>query len=298
MKDNRYIPLQLIESIQQNFGQKFNIEFKESLGGIFETEDYLVDKIKKHIASRLETEGKRKGMLEFQFKTEVDREFNNWRSKNDSLCMLWYLANEWRKEKKVYTVNYGLLRDLAETEDAIIPEEVISKLPEKTMYIDLKQYSGNFINKGIDLGGIIISLVHGEYNKEKYTALAFSVLDGMFKTQCMVLNMDKLRVSIYSALDGIFEQYNANDRKDLRELTRLVLQMYLYINNPKADVKENEEQKKIYKKPSNIKDKFSEVQKWDLGGNYPDLGLVRVIMKNPYWKIGSNSIEWVPPVVK
>lgn len=180
----------------------------------------------------------------------------------------------WRLHKQIYTFDKDMEEMLLsqEMEDLVIPIDILSNLPYRCIYIKvntLKSIDGFFVHfeSDADSGDLELRFLVVNDNlppapfiihlKEGYT-----IKDGIEET---------IRVSQKKAEENniTYTQQDKNEFiEEAKSVTCQLIQLVLYICAENKEIEENPEQKKITKKPTNkkyIKDRFREVQKWDLG---------------------------------
>lgn len=198
------------------------------------------------------------------------------------------LWEEWGKNKQVYKPDADFADALLSTDIPDIYEEQIDHLPCRRFYIDLSDC------KGYDpIVGIFVSVdtVMENGNKCLYVTeyLLSDKLDyfsfytgGIFKDGKISfpkntkndLRSETQELSSYIVYSGnkdvpISErEIIYKKEKDRVDTTLLGIQMLAYLTVSKPDIEEDQTTKKTYRKSSAVKNKFSEVQRWEVGIRY------------------------------
>lgn len=295
MKEQKYAPLQLVDDVNTNFCIQYELPYNKDVVGLFESESYLNRGIRKYIYNAIMNSKVAVGKTDLEIKAILENEYRGWLKENSTMHMIWYLANSWRKQKNVIVINKRLAERVMETDDSIIPTEVIEKLCHKSLYIDLNGKDGCFNYNGVDIGGILVSVDKGiTAENVEYKSMTLCILDGKNKMRCVAFNLDKLTGTIKDTLNEVFNKSKEPVYCELKETTELTLKLLLYYISINADVVENYEQSLIHRASEEIRDKFREIRKWDVGKNYKETE------DKPHWnftkysdKSYSGDVEWV-----
>lgn len=192
----------------------------------------------------------------------------------------------WRKYKEIYSFDNDLAILLMEqANDLRIPMEVLQNMPYPCFYVSHSKSAGFlvWIEDDIDTHIKELRFLHYKDNKPNGNYIlhiheGWTISDGITdmietsKANCkdkeiienMKLNnidVDEAQKQIGHADDCFGEFYDVISR---------LIQLVLYICSTNADIVENENQKEITQRPQNDKikkpkDKFREIQKWDIG---------------------------------
>lgn len=182
-------------------------------------------------------------------------------------------AIHWRKNKQVYNFSEEFVNLLNETPlDFILEPSMISTLPYDVFCIEFgNNYGFIFVGDNSEITGIKDDIF-----------LGLILLDPVENNDITTSNVNyrimiakENNITIKDFING-FEV-----KEDIDKLEKMV-QMTLYLAAENAIIKENEANKKTYKKPTNrIKNKYSEIRKWDAG----------VIRENVYKESYKNITE-------
>lgn len=194
----------------------------------------------------------------------------------------------WRRFKPIYTFDKDLFDLLtSETDDIIIPMDVLQNLPYDCLYIDVeeagKEYLGYFVcwdydvnTCGLELRFLEVSrdgefvpdimmVKSGWTIEDSVKALIKSNLNNLTDTE-IVQNMKSWGIETNE--DKVKKMCGAGFVEHTTKRILELLQPVLYICAINADISENPEQKKIHRPPAPkapIKDAFREIEKWDVG---------------------------------
>lgn len=177
----------------------------------------------------------------------------------------------WRRSKELYTFDAELIDSLSkDVEDLSVFKDVLKRLPYNTFYIKFDH--PDFTDGEID--GAFVSFID-DTKGEVYLHIAvlypMDDLVGYDPFYIKIRTMDwKNDSSVKSTIDYLLykevsEESIVEKIGTQRNIVMLVLNMILYIVSANADIVENESQKRIMKRGPIIKDKFSEIRKWDVG---------------------------------
>ena len=176
---------------------------------------------------------------------------------------LFLMLEKWSKHKEVYKFDAELELALADSENVELPIRILDRLPFDTFYIEFAQdgiFSSNF-------HGAFITVIK---NGPGYTILAQRVKDdykSMFGSCCLVPT--KNNTDAIFVFDKTSPSYSNTDRdKDWPEFTFFMLNALLYLCANNSEIKENDGTKATYRPTGNVKNKYSEVRKWDCGYRY------------------------------
>lgn len=184
------------------------------------------------------------------------------------------IMDKWGRNKQVYKLDEEFANALYSTEKMQLSKENLKHLPTNTFYVDLSACNG--------FNPIHGAVVHVNVT-ETYAAVAIYMLryDSIFFSWYIYIEFDENGLGIINRKDvpddtvEIYSPILVRDVKNAPKVTHstmrradivmLCLQMMCYITSKEPDIKENENTKKTYRKPTVIKNKFSEVQQYDVG---------------------------------
>lgn len=172
----------------------------------------------------------------------------------------------WRISKEVFVIDEELKKLLSEQGgETDIPTEILLSLPYQCFYIELD----NFLISGVHCCGVFVHLEYDVNNGDRELRLLYLADDG--RTLGMPIHIDEknlmenlkhtAREAWRNARVGVSEDTLEELEYDLGQTLQLIL--YILANN--ADIEPNSEQALITKRSATIKDKYSEIRKWNVG---------------------------------
>lgn len=208
----------------------------------------------------------------------------------------------WKYNKVVYEPDYDFSKELLCTNRLRVYPELIKHIPFNTFYLDfskndLFEYAGFFVQvKVYETGAIRIVTLPTEYNfsdipidedKLNPTAYAdvfwinpekFSVENGM-----CYFDFDLYKDLIWT-VDSYKTQWFIGGVSNYR---LFLLQFLMYLSSKEPDIIESPDTISTYRPSSVLKNKYSEVQKWDIGCRYGEK--IRCFNKNKMLQFKSNE---------
>lgn len=177
----------------------------------------------------------------------------------------------WRREKRVFRYNLDLLREVVETaDDLVIPVDILYQMPAQCVFVEYPE-------TGFDITGFFAWIeCDVERNSQELRLLHINHEAQMITNLSVHL---KQNGTIGEGIDDVIKRMRENFPNDnrlndaidsvneSRSITIESVQLLLYICAENADIKEDDEQKKIYRPSQKVADKFREVRKWDVGDN-------------------------------
>lgn len=193
----------------------------------------------------------------------------------------------WRRYKQIYSFDEVLYQELIKTEtDTVLPIDLLNSLPYDCFYVETPDpdIDGFFVFYDDDCRGLMefrLSVIFK--NGDNPLALYIPLIKGTTIAQALASIREQDKANILSALlqkpnllssggfsldiiktainnPDYFVEYNA-------KMIVKLLQLVYYICSINADIQENPTHKETHRpiNKSNIKDKFGEIQKWDVG---------------------------------
>lgn len=180
----------------------------------------------------------------------------------------------WRLSKEVYIVDESIKDLLFEQKDDIkIPVDILLHLPYQCFYVELP----NTYFDGEKIHGFFVSLDYNIKLKERDLKLTFlSDKEDVFSypidldagtIEDSIKKLNKQLIE-YAKGNKKFEEYaKADPAADNTTIVfiKQIMQVVLYILAQNAEIAPDEEQSTITKRGNAIKDKYSEIRKWDVG---------------------------------
>ena len=189
----------------------------------------------------------------------------------------------WQNHKIVYEPDYDFSKALLETNRLRVYLDMIKHLPFNTFYLDFSKnalfsYDGFFVQVKIyDTGAIRISSLPTEKNysyipvheyEQEPTAYAdnFWIQPEVFNTENGMYYFDYDLVKDYiNTSDSYKTQWFVGGVSNYR---LFLLQFLMYLSSKEPDITESPDTINTYKPSEVVKNKYSEVQKWDVGVRY------------------------------
>lgn len=176
----------------------------------------------------------------------------------------------WRRSKDVFVLDPDMCQLLIEQadDDLEVPVEILLNLPYTCFYVETQQFE--------DVNGFFVHLEHDIHTDEKELRFLFLFKDGSAYGYplCLVANTVSDCIKAMSLKDyskapsnirrNVFQVQNSSH---FVQLVSQLLQIVLYICASNADIQPNSEQFLVMKNFDEIRDKYSEIHKWDLGVN-------------------------------
>lgn len=178
----------------------------------------------------------------------------------------------WRQYKEIYSFSEELKETLfAQSEDMVIPTEVLYRIPFPCVYINLDEDEGFFVffeqdmhTLQMELRFCIVSKTEPMFNTWIHIGENYTISDGISDgIDLMIKNQKKYNLPHNIPKEEI-KEYNFDKVSKL-------FQLVLYICAENAEIEENPEQKKITRKPqpqTKPKDVYREIRSWDVGFKY------------------------------
>lgn len=193
-------------------------------------------------------------------------------------------AGIWKYNKVVYEPDYEFSDALLRTEKLRVYPDMIRHIPFHTFYLDFSKnklfvYEGFFVQvKVYDTGAIRISSLPTEseyshiplyeYDGQAPTvyADAFWITPEMFSVQNGICYFDyDLKKDLMYTTDSYKTQWFIGGLSNYR---LFLLQFLMYLSSKEPDITESPDTKNTYKPSTSLKNRYSEVRKWDVGCRY------------------------------
>lgn len=192
----------------------------------------------------------------------------------------------WKYNKVVYEPDFDFSQALLGTSKLRVYPEMIKHLPFNTFYLDFSKnelfaYEGFFVQvKVYDTGAIRISTLPTERNysnipleeykhKPSVYADAFWLYPDVFSSENGICYFDyNLHRDMMFTSDSFKTQWFIGGLSNYR---LFLLQFLMYLSSKEPDVVESPDTIKTYKQSSFLKNKYSEIRKWDVGCRYGEV---------------------------
>lgn len=176
---------------------------------------------------------------------------------------LFMMVNRWSRHKEVYKFDAELELALADAENIKLPIRILDRLPFDTFYIEFardgifsKNFHGAFISAVKKDAGYIIVIQRVQND-----------LKSMFGS-CSLVPVGNKKNAIF-IFDRTTTGCTQNERNtDWKEFSFFLINALLYMCASNSEITENEETKVTYRPTERVKNKYSEVRKWDCGYRY------------------------------
>lgn len=173
------------------------------------------------------------------------------------------MVNHWTQNKQVYSFDPELELSLADTEEIKLPIRVLDRLPYRSFYVD---FADNGIFKS-NFDGAFINIVPEQNGYIVYTMRVKSDGRSMSGETAMIPKCDEDGIFFFTKDDITCD--NGDDRNvDWQIFGFFMLNALLYLCADNRDVIESETTKHTYRPSQTVKNKFSEVRKWECGYRY------------------------------
>ena len=180
----------------------------------------------------------------------------------------------WRLSKEVYVIDEDLKDLLFEQDGELdVPDEVLLQLPYPCFYVELP----NTYYRADKIHGFFVTLEYDVNNGDKELKPVFLTDDGNIFSYSIHIGAKTIEESVDMLDKQALE--NTNGDKELKRLAlramqdsaetkiflKQILQVILYILAQNAEITPSPEQSFITKRGKTVKDKYSEIRKWDVG---------------------------------
>ena len=176
---------------------------------------------------------------------------------------LFMMTDLWSRHKEVYRFDAELELALTDSEKIELPIRVLDRMPYNTFYIEFAEdgiFSRNF-------HGAFVSVVK---NGTGYTIVAQRLKSdhkSMFGSCCLVPS-ENCKDAVFVFDRNSATSSNIDRNKDWNEFAFFLINALLYLCALNSEINENDGTKSTYRPTGKIKNKYSEVRKWDCGFRY------------------------------
>lgn len=190
------------------------------------------------------------------------------------------VIEKWSHSKQVYKFDHDFARELSKTDGMKLYPESFRHLPFSTFYIDFdgmeefKPFDGMFVDVKVFDNDDIRILGHRVVGDIYYTCTTYLKEDQRDYENGVAYydyTRDRMQYQKTVPLSAfIREKYGDKviSNESFPDIWMFLLQALTYLSSDKPEVEENELTKKTYRKPTRIKNKFSEIREWDVGIRY------------------------------
>lgn len=177
------------------------------------------------------------------------------------ICLPYFVMDKWSKCKQVYCYDPEMELTLADTEEIQFDPAVFDRMPFKTIYIEFSpegiftsHYHGVFVHIARIVDGCHIFVIRMKHN------LAYHTGDMICHDEFEIGNIIINRNTDCIAEGEIVE--------DWAEFCMFVINALLYLCAVNNEITENPDTAKTYRPSVNVRNKYSEIRKWDVGVRY------------------------------
>lgn len=191
-----------------------------------------------------------------------------------SIAQAIFAMAPWRLSKEVYVIDEDLKDILFEQDGELdIPDEVLLQLPYPCFYVELP----NTYYRTEKIHGFFVTLEYDVNNGDRELKPVFLTTTGDIFSYSIHIGTKTIEESVNLLDKQALE--NTNGDKELKLLAlkaiqesgetkvflKQILQVILYILAQNAEITPSPEQNTVMKRGKSIKDKYSEIRKWDVG---------------------------------
>lgn len=179
----------------------------------------------------------------------------------------------WRLSKEVYVIDEELKELLFQQEgDLDVPNEILLHLPYPSFYVEIP----NTYYFGKKIHGFFVALEYDMNTKDNELKPVFIQEDGYVFSISIHLRAKNISESIDILNKEAMENANTSFEKEMvlrsmqhaeenKKFVKQILQVILYILAQNAEITPSSEQAMYTRRGKTIKDKYSEIRKWDVG---------------------------------
>lgn len=179
----------------------------------------------------------------------------------------------WRRSKEVYVIDPDLKDLLFEQDGELdVPNEILLQLPYPCFYVEIP----NTYLFGDKIIGFFVALEYDINNGDRELKPVFVAEDESVFSFSIHIDCKTISESVDLLNKEGLENCSTKEVKDLmlrsmqhsdevKQFLKQILQVILYILAQNADITPNPEQATITRRGKTIKDKYSEIRKWDVG---------------------------------
>lgn len=175
----------------------------------------------------------------------------------------------WTKHKQVYKIDPEFFDAVTQTSNLKLPEDTFKHLPVDYLYIDLSE-----CKDALPIAGAFVQVTQGN-QLAIYMVTDDEVFFSFYSAFQYENGIAEVEPNLVKANSFVAYQANKNITKvrnytyDPRNnVVRAILQVLMFLSSQKPDIQENEITRRTYRQSARIKNKFSEIQMWDVGVRY------------------------------
>lgn len=188
-----------------------------------------------------------------------------------------------RQHKQVFDFDPDFVSDLSKTDGIKFYPSLLRRLPYDTFYLDFTRikefqpFDGMFVHVEVKEDDSVLLLGYRTFRDIYYSCNAIlskkeQLSDGNMIYYDYKRSLLRYRPEIplddsvkeYAGIDPDFVLSNGN----FPNIWMFLVQALMYLASKEPDVEENPKTKNTYRKSDKVRDKFSEIQQWDVGVRY------------------------------
>lgn len=221
------------------------------------------------------------------FKEMQDGNASDYRSDIKDMISMNALLDIWSQNKQVYEFDPDFMSALSKTDHLKLYPSLLRRLPYNTFYIDFTKYDrfqpfcGAFIHIMVKENDDVIIMVHRIIGDIFYTCYTFltekerSCENGIsYYDYSRNKLMYRKFVPLSNFTKRVLSEDSVSEREELflndnfPDIIMFIMQSLMYLSSKEPDITENPKSKKTYKPQKEIRNKYSEIRKWDVGVRY------------------------------
>lgn len=207
---------------------------------------------------------KKEGNLRKTLKLEGPLEVEETKAYICDFFMTFLIVEVWKPDKEVYRFDAELEFALSDIEEIEVPVRILDRLPYQTFYLEFAEdgiYSSHF-------HGAFIHLIKEGLGYHLYVMRLTEDGKGMFGSASFVPD-ENTKNAVFLISRGN-DTICGDSEKDIDwpEFCMFLLNALLYICSENAEIRENPVTKNTYHPTARVKNKFSEIRKYDCGFVY------------------------------
>ncbi len=179
------------------------------------------------------------------------------------------ILSKWSKNKQVYKPDEEFINALSKTDNMVFDRSIFRQLPVDTFYIDF----GDIEIFGPDAIGCFVTTINtlGQ-SDSSYVGIIYLNNGGSTSYSSIYVNYEEDGKFQFTKNENQIFMINHGTNKscnvDVNGIDAFVMQLLLYLTSEEPDIEEDRITKSSYKPSSKVKNKFSEIQRWEVGIRY------------------------------
>lgn len=186
----------------------------------------------------------------------------------------------WSRNKQIYEFDADFVSELSKTEKLKLYPSLLKRLPYNTFYVDFsgcpqfKPFDGVFVYVEVYENDDIVVLAHRTVKDIFYTCTAHLQGDvRRVENGVSYYDYDRAYLGYKKEvpLSEFIQQERGNvvlSNESFPDIIMFLMQALMYLSSKEPDVGENPQTKKTYRPSVQVKNRYSEIRKWDVGIRY------------------------------